>query len=121
MAPLISYGLLALFARCTLATVSSTSYQLCTTKFGPSPKTPVPSTTYSLTLTFHPTLVIKSTPVTTVIPTPTTTTVTYTQSVTTSVANTVMTSTSTSTVIDTSTTTRKLLPYRASQKPIARV
>ncbi len=121
MAPLVSYGLLALFARCTLATVSSTSYELCTTQFGTSPKTPVPSTTYILALTFHPTLVVKSTPVTTVTPAPATTTVTYTKSVTSNVASTVVTSTSTAIVISTSTLTSKLPLHRENQRPIAHV
>ena len=98
---------LFVFARYTLATVSSTSYQLCTTKYGTSSKNPVPSSTYSLALTFHPTLVITSTPLTTVTPAPKTTVLTNTQIVRASVAYTTLTSTLTSTKTYTSTVTRK--------------
>lgn len=95
MALIFLYALFTLFARCTPATVSSTSYQLCTTKYGITSKTPVPSTTYSLSLTFHPTLKTTTTPVVTVKPPPTTTIVTYTQSIITTTTTTLPQSTTT--------------------------
>lgn len=95
MTPIISYALFAFFARCAFATVFSTSYELCTTKYGIHPTTPVPTTTYSLALTLHPTLKTTVTPVITLTPVPTTATVTYTQSVTVSTTTTLPQSTST--------------------------
>ena len=114
MNTLILFVFLASFARCTLATVSTTSYELCTTKYGTSSKNPVPSSTYSLALTFYATLKITSTPLTTVTPAPKTTTLTGTQTVRASVANTTVTSTLTSTETDTSTVTRKSMEFTQS-------
>ena len=73
-------SLLALFGN--LATASSFSTQLCTTKVGTKSIKPVPSTTYALTITLTTTARVTSTPVTTTTPRAVTTTVSTTKVVT---------------------------------------
>jgi len=65
----VAFGIASL-VQLAHGTASTISYETCTTGFGKISVYPVPSTTYALTLTFHPTAYSTLTPIITATPSP---------------------------------------------------